>query len=165
MSVSLAMEELLAWNEEAARHWKDWLEANPTVLALPCDIGNTATVQDFVRHIWGRELLWAERLQGRPETPNEALPAGPIEALYELHRQASAIYRKLLADPNENWEALYTLNMASLPPEKRTHSHRKMLAHALLHSQRHWAQLATLVRTAGYPSGIRGDLLLSSALG
>jgi hypothetical protein len=37
-------------------------------------------------------------------------------------------------------------------------------AHALFHGQRHWAQLATLVRAAGFPSGFRGDLLLSSAL-
>ena len=40
-------------------------------------------------------------------------------------------------------------------------SRRKVLAHALFHSQRHWAQLATLVRAAGFPSGFRGDLLFS----
>jgi len=45
-----------------------------------------------------------------------------------------------------------------------TVSKRKMLAHTLFHSQRHWAQLATLVRAAGFPSGFKGDLLLSSAL-
>jgi hypothetical protein len=39
-----------------------------------------------------------------------------------------------------------------------------MAAHALLHSQRHWAQLATLVRVAGFPSGFKGDLLISQAL-
>jgi hypothetical protein len=37
-------------------------------------------------------------------------------------------------------------------------------AHALFHSQRHWAQLATLVRAAGFPSGFFGDILISSAL-
>jgi hypothetical protein len=39
-----------------------------------------------------------------------------------------------------------------------------MAGHALFHSQRHWAQLATLVRVAGFPSGFKGDLLLSQAL-
>jgi uncharacterized damage-inducible protein DinB len=39
-----------------------------------------------------------------------------------------------------------------------------MAAHALFHGQRHWAQLATLVRVAGFPSGFKGDLLLSRAL-
>ncbi len=164
MSVSIAMEELLAWNEEAARLWKQWLEANPAVLELPCGIGGAATVQDFVRHIWGVELRRAERLQGTPETPKDALPAGPVEALYDLHRRATVIYKKLLADPNENWEGPYTLKAPSFPPEQRTCTRRKVLGHALLHSPRHWAQLATLVRNAGHPTSIRGDLLLSSAL-
>jgi len=38
------------------------------------------------------------------------------------------------------------------------------LVHTLLHGQRHWAQLATLLRTAGFPAGFRGDMLLSSAM-
>jgi uncharacterized damage-inducible protein DinB len=63
-----------------------------------------------------------------------------------------------------DWGALYTLNVRSLPPDKRTFTRRKVLGHALLHSQRHWAQLATLVRAAGFPSGFGGDLLFSSAL-
>ena len=48
-----------------------------------------------------------------------------------------------------------------VPLEARSVSRRKVAAHALFHSQRHWAQLATLVRQAGFPSGFRGDLLFS----
>jgi uncharacterized damage-inducible protein DinB len=51
-----------------------------------------------------------------------------------------------------------------VPPEARTVSRRKVAVHALFHSQRHWAQLATLVRNAGFPSGFKGDLLFSPAL-
>jgi len=51
-----------------------------------------------------------------------------------------------------------------LPPDARSFSRRKLAAQALFHSQRHWAQLATLVRAAGFPSGFKGDILLSSAL-
>ncbi len=57
-----------------------------------------------------------------------------------------------------------TLDFHWLPPQARTSSRRKVMAHALFHSQRHWAQLATLVRAAGFPSGFKGDLLFSSAL-
>lgn len=39
-----------------------------------------------------------------------------------------------------------------------------LLEFALWHSQRHWAQLATLVRDAGFPSDFKGDLLFSQAL-
>lgn len=164
MSVAIEMEELLVWNDEASDFWKAHLQKNPALLELPCGIGGAATVQDLVRHIWGAELRWAERLAGVPETPREAIPAGPLEVLFELHVKAGRLYRKLLAQAEENWEAPYTLDAAWLPPDKRTFTRRKVLAHALFHGQRHWAQLATLVRAAGFPSEFRGDLLFSSGL-
>jgi len=164
MSVAVEMEELLGWNDEASSFWKAHLEKSPALLELPCGIGGAVTVQDFVRHIWGAELRWAERLGGLPETPREALPAGPLEALFALHLKAGPIYRRLLASPTEKWEAAYTLDVPWLPADKRTFTRRKVLGHALFHGQRHWAQLATLVRAAGFPSDFRGDLLFSGAL-
>jgi uncharacterized damage-inducible protein DinB len=164
MSAVISMEELLAWNEEASSFWKAHLDANPALLALPCGIGGAANVQEFVRHIWGAELRWAQRLAGTPETPREALPGGPLDALFALHLQAVQILRELLAGPAESWEAPYTLDVSWIPQENRTSSRRKVLAHTLFHSQRHWAQLATLTRTAGFPSGFKGDLLFSSAM-
>ena len=92
------------------------------------------------------------------------MPSGPLDALFELHLQAGEILLKLLADPAYDWDATYTLNFPGIPEEKRKLSHRKIAGHALLHGQRHWAQLATLVRVAGFPSGFGGDLLFSSAL-
>jgi len=58
-----------------------------------------------------------------------------------------------------------TLDLPWLPPQARTATRRKVMGYALFHSQRHWAQLATLVRAAGFPSSFKGDLLFSSALG
>ncbi len=40
----------------------------------------------------------------------------------------------------------YVLEFNWMPPEQRTVSRRKVAAHMLFHSQRHWAQLAALVR-------------------
>ena len=92
------------------------------------------------------------------------MPAGPLDALFDLHLKAVQIFRALLDDPVQNWDETKTLDFPWLPPEARTVSRRKVVAHALFHSQRHWAQLATLVRAAGFPSGFKGDLLFSSAL-
>jgi uncharacterized damage-inducible protein DinB len=164
MSVGVSMEELLGWNEEASSFWKAHLDANPALLELPCGIGGAATVKDFVRHIWGVELRWAHRLAGKPEFTWDAMPSGPLDAIFDLHKQAVRIFRTTIDNPAENWDGTYTLNVAWIPPDKRDMSRRKLLASALLHSQRHWAQLATLVRTAGFPSDFRGDLLFSSAL-
>jgi len=163
-AAAVSFDELLAWNDEASKFWKSHLEASPTLLELPCGIGGAENVQALVRHIWGAELRWAQRLAGIPETPREAVPAGPLDALFGLHLQAVAIYRDILADASHNWDAPYSLNVDSVPLELRTMTHRKVMAHALFHGQRHWAQLATLVRAAGSPSGFKGDLLFSSSL-
>jgi uncharacterized damage-inducible protein DinB len=158
------MEELLAWNEQASDFWKAHLEANPALLELPCGIGGAADVQQFVRHIWGVELRWAQRLAGLPVITIKEMIAGPLEALFEVHLKAVEIFRGLLSASDQSWEETLTLNFDWLPPEAQTVTRRKVLAHALFHSQRHWAQLATLVRAAGFPSGFKGDLLFSPAL-
>lgn len=164
MTAAITFEELLAWNEESSRFWNAHLATHPALLQLPCDIGGTNSVQEFVRHIWGAELRWAQRLAGIPETPREEIPAGPLAALFDLHIKADEVFRGLLAAPAASWDELYTLNVSWIPPESRTMTRRKVFAHTLFHGQRHWAQLATLVRAAGSPSGFKGDLLFTSAM-
>ncbi|HEY1803678.1 MAG TPA: DinB family protein [Terracidiphilus sp.] len=155
---------MLAWNDQSSVYWKSHLEAHPNLLELPCDIGGAKNAQEFVRHIWGSELRWAQRLAGAPETPREKVPAGPLATLFELHTQAIQVYRGLLAAPEHTWSDPYVLTFDWVPLDQRTVSRRKFAGHALFHSQRHWAQLATLVRNAGFPSEFRGDLLFSPAL-
>jgi uncharacterized damage-inducible protein DinB len=161
---AITLAELLAWDQESSKFWKDHLEANPALLELPCGIGGTANVQEFVRHTWGVELIWAQRIAGLPQTDRKDFPTGPLDALYDLHLKAVEIFRALIDDPGRNWDDTLTLDYAWLPPEVRTFTHRKAAAHMLLHGQRHWAQLSTLVRQAGFPAGFKGDLLMSSAL-
>jgi uncharacterized damage-inducible protein DinB len=164
MTPAITHEELLAWNRESAAFWKAHLDANPALLDLPCDVAGAENVQQFIRHIWGVELRWSQRVARLPETPREDIPTGPLNALFDLHEKASQIWRSLLDNPNEDWDDTLTMNYDWLPPQARTATRRKLMAHALFHSQRHWAQLATVVRAAGFPSGFRGDLIFSQAL-
>jgi uncharacterized damage-inducible protein DinB len=164
MTMGITLEEMLEWNEESSAYWKGHLDAHPGLLELPCDIGGVATVQAFVAHIWGVELRWAQRVAGLPVMSKEAAPVGPLEALFGLHSKAVEIYRGVLADPEWDWDAIVTLKYDWLPAQAQTSTRRKAMAHGLIHSQRHWAQLATLVRTAGGPAGFQGDLLFSLAI-
>lgn len=164
MTPAITLSELLGWNDQAANHWKAHLEANPALLELPCDIGGTVNVQGFVRHIWGVELRWAQRIAGEPPMDRDKMPQGPLDALFDFHIQAVKSFRALLDDPAMNWEEKMAIEANWLPPELRSVSRRKVAGHALFHSQRHYAQLATLVRVAGFPSKFMGDMLLSSAL-
>ena len=66
MTHAVTLEELLAWSQEASNFWKAHLEANPALLELPCGIGGAATVQEFVRHIWGWSCVGASALPGCP---------------------------------------------------------------------------------------------------
>ncbi len=164
MSAGITLRELLAWNDEASNYWKSHLDANPQVLDLPCSIGGATNVQEFIRHIWTAELRWAQRLAGTPVITKEQIPQGPLDALFNLHAKAVEIFIGLLVESDETWDKPYVLEFDWVPPEIRTVSRRKIAAHMLLHSQRHWAQLATQIRTAGFPSGFKGDLIFSKAL-
>ena len=164
MTPAITYEELLAWCQQSANFWKDHLDANPALLQLPCGIGGTDDVQALVRHIWGVELLWSQRIAGLPEQNKDVWPQGPLDALFDLHLEAVQNFRALLDNPGKNWDDRLNLDRPGIPKEATRPTLRKVLGHALLHSQRHWAQLATLVRAAGFPSGFRGDLLLSAAL-
>jgi uncharacterized damage-inducible protein DinB len=159
--VGISLEELLAWSDEAAHCWKSHFEANPAVLELPCGINNSANVQALTRHIWGAEQRWSQRLAGLPETE---FPQGSLDALFSMHTRAVELFRELLDGPSERWNEDYELRFDWLPTEKRHVSRRKIVLHALIHSQRHYAQLATLVRMAGFPIKTGGDLLFSVAL-
>lgn len=164
MSAAIPLGELLAWSESSSAFWKGFLDANPQALQLPCDIGRATNVQQLVRHIWSVDLFWAQRVAGLPQLDRAAVPAGPLDVLYQLHLEAAAIFRQVLEDPATQWEERFLLDYAWMPEEGRNPMRRKLAAHALFHSQRHWAQLATLVRTAGFPSGFRGDMLFNPDL-
>jgi uncharacterized damage-inducible protein DinB len=161
---AITLDELLAWSRQSANFWKAFFEAQPALLQLSCSIDDSGVVQELVRHIWVAELRWAQRVAGLPVVPREDLPKGPFAVLFNLHERAAEIFQSLLDDPAWNWNEVSVMPYEWLPAELRKASRRKMTAHTLLHSQRHWAQLATLVRGAGYPSAFQGDLIFSPAL-
>jgi uncharacterized damage-inducible protein DinB len=154
---------LLAWNQESSRFWKAHLDAHPALLHLPCGIGGNPTVQAFVRHIWGAELVWSQILTAQPVTDYDVWPHGPLGALFDLHVSASRNFRAALDNPAEQWSER-AVDYPWRPPHLPQPSPRKVLAHVLFHSQRHWAQLSTLVRAAGFPSSFKGDLIFSHSL-
>jgi uncharacterized damage-inducible protein DinB len=164
MTAAISLQELLAWSREAANFWKAHFQANPSQLELPCTINDSGTVQELVRHIWMADLRWAQFVSGRPMTPKPELPKGPFSALFAMHESAAKMFQSLLDDPATNWNQTFNLAYDSLPPDLRKASRRKLAAHALLHSHRHWAQLASLVRAEGFPSNFWGDLIFSRAL-
>jgi uncharacterized damage-inducible protein DinB len=164
MTPAITLEELVSWNNESAVFWNTHLEANPALLELPCGIGNAANVQGLVRHIWAAELRMSQRIADLPVIAGADVPHGPLSTLLALHEQADQTWKALLADASVDWASTVSMGFDWLPEHARTVTRRKLMSHTLLHAQRHWAQLTTLLRNAGFPSGFQGDLLFSRAL-
>jgi uncharacterized damage-inducible protein DinB len=161
---AITLEELLNWSRQSAQFWNAHFETNPALLELPCSIDDSGVLQELVRHIWMAELRWAQCVSGQPMVPRTELPKGPLNALFGMHEEAARMIQSLLDDPAHDWDERLALAYESLAPALRKPSRRKALAHALLHSQRHWTQVTSLVREAGFPSAFQGDLIFSLAL-
>jgi uncharacterized damage-inducible protein DinB len=143
---ALTADEMLAWVDRTSTGWKDLSVASPEVLAMPCDVMGVSTVGGLLQHIVAVELRFAERLAGLPATDYVAIPFDSAEAIDTTHLLAMTLFREQLAS-NVDWEERIEFVTRSMGPIRT--SRRAALFHALLHSIRHYAQLATLVRQHG----------------
>lgn len=144
---SLSAEEILHWNDTTARQWHALFDLHPEALAIACDIRECATVADLLQHIVAAELRYAERLSNEPITDYADIPNTHPAAIFATHDRALAKLRVLLADNSYDWERevdFVTRSAGTIIATRRT-----ILFHALLHSIRHYAQLATLLRHQG----------------
>ncbi|GAC1425747.1 MAG: hypothetical protein NVSMB62_23020 [Acidobacteriaceae bacterium] len=152
---SLSAEQVLTWVDRTALGWRDLIAQHPQILALPCDIMDVATVGGLLQHIVAAQLRYAERLIGLPITEYPDIPFHSADAIYSVHQRSAALFRALLAgglDWNERIEFATRAGQA-------LSSRRTILFHALFHSIRHYAQLATLVRQHGIAPGWPMDYL------
>lgn len=122
-------------------------ESHPEVLALPCDIRETNRVAGLLQHIVAAELRYAERLADMQETPYEAVGMGSAEELYATHARAMALLRERLQIEEFDWDQ--QIDFVTRSAGRMRASRRTVLVHLLMHSVRHYAQLATLVRQHG----------------
>lgn len=161
MPLTIDVNDLLRWNDVSTLRWRDLLRAHPEALALPCDIRDSGDVAHFLQHIVAVELRYAQRLNGEPESPYEAVPFGSADELFTTHDDACAKLRSLLADDAYDWTQeieFQTITMGKLRAMRRD-----VLLHLLMHSIRHYAQLATLVRSAGVKPDWPMDFLFLNA--
>ena len=161
MSLQISAEKLVAWNDVTAQRWHEFILANPIILGLLCDILNGRTVADTFQHIVAVELRYAQRLAGLPESRYEEIPKNSIDSLHAAHELALGLVRSLLANPDYDWSTeliIDTISAGRLRASRET-----ILLHLTLHSIRHYAQLATLVRQQGFKTTWPMDFLMTEA--
>jgi len=142
----LTTTELIAWLDTTSTRWQNLLNAHPELLSMPCDIMGVGTVAQLLQHIVAVELRYAERLADLPVSDYAAIPFDNVESLYATHDRALAILRQLLAS-NIDWGQSIEFATRAMGPARSTR--KTILFHALFHSIRHYAQLATLARQHG----------------
>ena len=158
---ALSADELMRWADDTSQRWFELLGRHPESLGIECDIMNTGTVAKLVQHIVAVELRYADRLQGVMESSYEHVPFGSAEELSETHRKAMEIFNRLLLDEGYDWEQSIQFQTRSAGVLRA--SRRTVLVHALMHTIRHYAQLATLVRQHGVKPDWPMDYLFMGA--
>lgn len=157
---ALHAEDLMAWNDASAQRWRELVTAHPEILLLACDIYKPGTVGELLQHVVAAELRYAERLIEAPVTDYGAISFATADQIYETHERAFAIYQRLLASSSFDWE--FQIEFPTLTAGRRRASRKAVFHHALLHGIRHYAQLATLVRSHGFKVGPADYLFTNS---
>lgn len=158
---ALTADELIAWVDRTTEGWRELVVRHPEVLALPCDIRETHRVAELLQHIVAAELRYAERLADLQETAYEAIGMGSAEELFATHMRAMALLRERLQVADFDWDQ--PIDFVTRSAGRMRASRRTILVHLLMHSVRHYAQLATLVRQHGIKPEWPMDYLFMAA--
>lgn len=163
MPAELDLAILLAYVEEETSNWTRFFQQHPGALDVKLDIAHVENVRGLLHHIFAVEHRYAQRLYEEPNTPFEQIPSEPDETLFGIGEQARVRLRKFIADADEN-KLAQNVTFQTVSYGVLTVSFRKCLTHALLHSIRHWAQLATELRRAGYKQDWQHDFVFTKAM-
>ncbi|HET6762775.1 MAG TPA: DinB family protein, partial [Longimicrobiaceae bacterium] len=145
-------------------HWRQWFAAAPAeVLSLPLGPGSDEVLRDLVKHVFAVELRYAQRLVGQPETDYADLADADVAALWQIHARAVALRDGWLAAAGtEELDRMLTFQTRRAGTlQARAHA---VVVHTYVHSIRHWAQIATLLRQHGHGGLWQHDWLLNPAV-
>ncbi len=161
---TIAFEALEAYGEGETERWREWFSVHPEALDLPLGAGVEGTMRELVKHIFAVELRYAQRLAGHPVSGYGQLADESVEALWRIHRAAASLRGKYLAHASAA-DLGRTLAFETRKLGRLSASAHKVVAHSFLHSVRHWAQVATVLRQHGHAGLWEHDWLLSPEVG
>lgn len=161
--LTLSLDELLTWTAEERAKWLPWFKANPAALKAAVQPGGRfPTVVSLIDHTFLVETRHTLRLQ-RQELPTQTgIADDDIDGLWAYgDRSREAVHRYLptLTDEDAKTPREVVVQSGSFPMTPR-----KLLFHMGLHEVRHWAQISSAVRMAGFAPPGDHDLFYSKAL-
>lgn len=160
---AISLEELIEDNTRSSDRWHQWFTGHPDALTISCDIFDSKTVGNLLKHIFIVELRHSQRLTGQRVAAPEEFPGVSLDAVFAMHNQALANLRSF-AGKSTRESLREDLEIQTLSAGAVHASRRKLFMHIMIHSKRHWAQLATLLRTQGFKTEWQQDFLFSEAM-
>lgn len=163
MALTLTLDEVLDWTDDERAKWLRWLNVNPRALDVAVQPGGRLpTVASLIDHIFLVEHRHTNRLKGTPPPSESGVAANNIAGLFAYGDQGRAAVRAY-AQTLDAKDAS-TPREFVVPTAHFTLTPRKLLFHMALHEVRHWAQIAVVVRAAGFTPPGDHDLIFSKAL-
>lgn len=145
----ITAEELLAHSAEERNKWREFFKEHPGALDLPTDIAGAKNVRELVHHILVVDVRYADRLDEREVTAYKDVSAAPVTELFACGEKAEQRLREFARRATDaDWQKRLEFQTRSAGTLSATK--RKIFLHTMLHGMRHWAQLATYLRTMGY---------------
>lgn len=163
MALTITLDELFAWTAEERAKWLPWLKANPRALDVTVQPGGRfPTVAALIDHIFLVEHRHTHRLQGKELPAQTGIASTDLDGLWAYAARgrnlaqtyASTLSAEDAAKPRE----------VAVPTGTHQMTPRKLLFHMALHEVRHWAQIASAVRAAGFAPPGDHDLFYSKSL-
>ena len=159
--VGISFDELLAYDEEQTRLWHEFFARRPHLLKL--ESSPKDDIAGLLLHVFTATYRSAERLLGEPMTPNSGFIHGTVDELFAIGAEANRKLRKYIMDAKPAaFAEIHTYPSHTLGEFEATP--KKLITHALVHSIRHWAQVARVLREHGQRADFSHDVLFSKAI-
>jgi uncharacterized damage-inducible protein DinB len=157
MSVTITLDQLIAYTDHERAKWRGWLAADPSRIAIPFQPGGRfPDIGHLLDHVFLVERRHLARLQGSTPPGSSGVAAGDWQALFDYADLVRADLRRYAADFSEEEaraDMSITVATGTFAMKKRT-----LAAHILLHEVRHLAQIAYAARLAGHEPPGQHDL-------
>ena len=163
----ITFDALLRHNEQETARWREWFSKQAeAVLQIPAGDPEKemGTVRDLLFHILIVEWVYAKVLSGEDwENEWQRFDRKALTGIFAVATEAQPKLRTLAASATEERLAKqYKITARS--GQTVAGSGRKFLAHVVLHSTRHWAQIAMLLRKEGHATDWQHDFIFSDVI-
>ena len=161
------IDSLLRYNEQESARWREWFSKQPESI-LQIQTGDPAremgTLGDLLFHIQIVEWVYAKVLHGEAwEDQWQKFDRTTVAGIFAVAAEAQPKLRAFADSANEEHLARqYKIEARS--GQSVEGSGRKFLAHVVLHSTRHWAQVAMVLRKEGHATDWQHDFIFSDVM-